>query len=83
MTKEADWKPLYEEKWLKLEGLVLYSHMLADSMRSANNQMEDRQFSNGAAGAFHLMAFALEEAYNLMNEYDERFKIHENWGLSS
>ena len=69
-----DWKPLYEERWMKLEGLVLYSHMLADSMSSANNQMGEKQFSEGAAGTFHLMAFALEEAHNIMNEYDDRFR---------
>ena len=77
MCKE--WKPLYEEKWLKLERLVLYSHMLANALSPANNQMEDRQFIEGAAAAFNLIADALDTAHDIINGYDYKFKIAENW----
>ena len=65
------WKSLSEERWLKLESLVLNCHMLADFMSTANNQMNEKHYEEGAAGAFHLMAFALEEAHCIMDEYEE------------
>ena len=49
-------------------GLICNALMLCEGMTPANNQMDDKQFSNAASGAFGLMAFALERAFALISE---------------
>jgi len=74
-------KPLYEEKWMKLESTIIYCQMLANSLFPASDQLRSEQFIETAAAAFYFIANTLQEAVETMMEHDvsERFKILENW----
>jgi hypothetical protein len=63
-------KKKHADTLIELELLVCHCMMLSEGLRPANNQMSDRQYCNTAAGAFGLMAFALNHAYDLISEQE-------------
>lgn len=68
-------KRKHADALLQASSLICKALMLCEGMEYANTQMDDRQYINAAAGAFGLMAFALDQATDLMYEAETDFRL--------
>lgn len=60
---------------LEAEGLICKALMLCEGMDGANCQMGDKQYISAAAGAFSLMALALNGVHDLISEAESDFRL--------
>ena len=68
-------KQKHADTLLEVETLVCKALMLCEGMSDASCQMGDRQYGETSAGAFWLVAFALERVHELMTDTEVNFRL--------
>jgi len=63
---------------MDIQSIILNASMLSEGLHIAGSEMEEKQFSNAATGAFYLISMALEKVNVIIEEMETPFKVHHN-----